>query len=87
VLEPRTGRVLGNFGDWDIVASDTVPRTLYGIYRVPRQSTIYYGVLDPDRRTATILGRGEAVFGSCQTSADALICRLNDASVAIWPLR
>ena len=44
-------------------------------------------VLDPARRTATILGRGEAVQGSCQTSADALVCRLNDASVAIWRLR
>jgi hypothetical protein len=87
VLEPRTGRVLGSFGNWDVVTSDTVPRTLYGIHLVPGQSTIYYGTLDPVRRTATILGRGEAVFGSCQTSADALVCRLNDASVALWRLR
>jgi hypothetical protein len=87
VLEPRTGRVLGNFGNWDVVSSDTVQHTLYAIHLVPGQSTIYYGTLDPVRRTATILGRGEEVSGSCQTSADALVCRLNDASVAIWRLR
>jgi hypothetical protein len=87
VLEPRTGRVLGTFGNWNVVVSDTVPRTLYGIHLVPGQSTIFYGRLDPVRRTATILGRGEAVNGNCQTSADALVCRLVDASVGIWQLR
>jgi outer membrane protein assembly factor BamB len=87
VLDPLTGRVLGNFGNWDVIPSDTVPQTLYGIHLVPGASTIYYGTLDPVRRTASILGRGEAVQGSCQTSSDALICRLNDASVAIWKLR
>jgi hypothetical protein len=87
VLEPRTGRVLGTFGEWDVVASDSVPRTLYGIHLVAGQNAIFYGTLDPARRTATILGRGEAVNGSCQTSADALICRLVDASVEIWRLR
>jgi hypothetical protein len=87
VLDPRTGRVLGSFGNWDVVTSDTVPATLYGIHLVPGESTIYYGTLDPVRRTATILGRGEEVSGNCQASADALVCRLNDASVAVWKLR
>jgi hypothetical protein len=87
VLEPRTGRVLGTFGNWNVVASDTVPRTLYGVHLVPGQNTIFYGTLDPARRTATILGRGEAVNGNCQTSADALVCRLPDAAVGIWRLR
>jgi hypothetical protein len=87
VLDPRTGRVVGDFGNWDTVASDTVPDQLYGIYKVPGQNTIIYGVLDPDRRTARILGSGTGVFGNCQASADALICRLVDASVAIWRLR
>jgi hypothetical protein len=87
VLDPRTGQVFGSFGSWDVIGSDSAPRTLYGIHLVPGQSTILYGRLDPARRTATILGRGEAVTGSCQTSADALICRLADASVAIWRLR
>ena len=87
VLEPRTGRVLGTFGNWDVVTSDSVQSTLYGIHLVPGENTILYGTLDPARRTATILGRGEAVNGNCQTSADALICRRADASVAIWRLR
>lgn len=87
VLDPRTGEVLGDFGSWAVVASDTVQRTLYGIHLIPGQSTMWYGTLDPARRTATILGRGDAVFGSCQTAAGALICRLNDASVAVWRLR
>jgi hypothetical protein len=87
VLDPRTGRVLGTFGNWDVVTSDTVPDPLYGIYTVPGQNTIFYGVLDPERRTTTILGRADQVSGGCQTSADALVCRLVDASVAIWRLR
>ncbi|MEV6843987.1 hypothetical protein [Actinoplanes sp. NPDC051411] len=87
VLEPRTGRVLGTFGGWDVVASDSVQPTLYGIHLVPGQNTIFYGALDPVRRSATILGRAEAVNGNCQTSADALVCRRADASVGIWQLR
>jgi hypothetical protein len=87
VLEPRTGRVLGDFGKWETIASDTVPDQLYGIYTVPGQDVVFYGVLDPARRTVRILGTGERVSGGCQTSVDALVCRLVDASVAIWRLR
>jgi hypothetical protein len=87
VLDPRTGRVLGNFGNWEPIGAGAAPGSLYGIHLVPGQSTLLYGVLDSARRTATILGRGEAVFGSCESSAGALVCRLNDASVAIWRLR
>jgi hypothetical protein len=87
VLDPRTGRVLGDFGNWDMVAADVVPDQLYGVYTVPGGNSIFYGVLDPDRRTVHILGSGPSVTGNCQTSAGALICRLADASVAIWRLR
>ena len=87
VLDPRTGRVLGDFGKWETIASDAVPDQLYGIYTVPGQDVIFYGVLDPARRTVRILGTGERVSGNCQTSVGALVCRLVDASVAIWRLR
>jgi hypothetical protein len=86
VLDPRTGRVLGDFGSWDVAASDGVPEPVYGTYTVRGQDRIYYGVLDPARRSARILGVGDRVSGDCQTSAGALICRLLDASVAIWQL-
>ncbi len=87
VLDPRTGRVLGDFGKWEMITSDTVPDQLYGLYTVPGRDVIFYGVLDPARRSVHILGTGERVSGNCQTSADALVCRLVDASVAIWRLR
>jgi hypothetical protein len=87
VLDPRTGRVLGDFGNWDMAASDTVPDQLYGVYTVPGQNVIFYGVLDPDQRRVQILGSGSQVSGNCQTSVGALVCRLVDASVAIWRLR
>jgi hypothetical protein len=87
VLDPRTGRVLGDFGKWETIASDTVPDQLYGLYTVPGEDVMFYGVLDPARRTVRILGSGTRVSGNCQTSVDALICRLIDASVAIWRLR
>jgi len=87
VLDPRTGRVLGDFGNWEMVPSDTVPDQLYVVYTAPGRDTIVYGVLDPGRRSARILGTGEQVSGGCLTSVGALICRLVDASVAIWRLR
>jgi hypothetical protein len=87
VLDPRTGRVLGDFGNWDMVDSDAVRDQLYGVYTVPGQDVIFYGVMDPAHRTVRILGSGGNVSGNCQTTEDTLVCRLVDASIAIWRLR
>ena len=35
----------------------------------------------------SILGSGTSVSGSCEIGPDVLLCRLVDASVALWRLR
>jgi hypothetical protein len=85
VIDPATGLPLGNFGRWQGLGPAPGGQ-VYGKLDAGRYR-MFYGRLDPVRRTATILGRGEAVNGNCQTSADALVCRLADASVGIWRLR
>lgn len=85
VLDPATGRALGNFGDWQGLghAGDGL---VYGKRDLRGQHTIWYGVLDPATRHVRILGSADRVSGGCETSADAMICRLVDASVAVWRL-
>ncbi|NMO54191.1 hypothetical protein HH310_23780 [Actinoplanes sp. TBRC 11911] len=86
VLDPDTGRVLGDFGRWEARgrASDG---TVYGTLDVPDTHRMFYGVLDPATRHVRILGSGTSVSGSCEIGPDVLLCRLLDASIALWPLR
>jgi hypothetical protein len=54
---------------------------------VPGEDVLWYGVLDPARRTVQIIGSADRISGDCQSSAGAMICRLVDASVAVYRLR
>jgi hypothetical protein len=84
VLDPRTGRLLGDFGSWQALGP-AGGGLLYGVrldgYRM------LYGTLDPATRQATVLGSGDRVSNGCQTTGAVLLCRLIDASIAVWPLR
>ena len=86
VLDPRTGQVLGNFGAWEGLgpAGDGL---LYGRREVRGDYRVFYGVLDPADRSVDVLGLADRVSGGCETSAGVLVCRLVDASVAVWRLR
>jgi hypothetical protein len=86
VLDPRSGRALGNFGAWQGLgpAGDGL---LWGKRETPGQYHVYYGLLDPADRSIDVLGRADRVSGGCETGADVLVCRLVDASVAVWRLR
>jgi hypothetical protein len=85
VLDPATGRVLGNFGDWQGIgpAGDGL---IYGKLDIRGAYVMWYGVLDPATRRVRILGRADRVSGGCETGAGVMMCRLVDASIAVWRL-
>jgi hypothetical protein len=84
VVDPATGRVRGDFGKWQSLSPAAPDGTVIGL----RQSgdTVYWGRLDPARLTTEVLGVADHISSDCQTTAEVLICRRTDASVAIWPL-
>jgi hypothetical protein len=87
VLDPRTGRLFGDFGTWQGlgVAGDT--GLIWGQRDVPGSYQVFYGRLDPTDRSVEVLGRADRVSGGCETGAEVMVCRLVDASVAVWRLR
>jgi hypothetical protein len=86
VLDAATGQALGNFGDWKRLGS-AGNGMLYGLREDRDTHRIHYGVLDPATRAVHLLGAADRVSGGCETGAAVLICRLVDASVAVWDLR
>jgi hypothetical protein len=86
VLDPATGRVVGDFGPWQGLGPDGDTGLLYGKRDAERGYQLWYGVLDPATRRIRLLGSADRVSGGCETSAGAMICRLVDASVAVWRL-
>ena len=86
ILDPATGRALGDFGRWDYLGPAGGGR-FYGKIDVRGEYRVHYGVLDPATRGIRVLGTADEVSNSCQTAAGLLVCRLIDASVALWPLR
>jgi putative pyrroloquinoline-quinone binding quinoprotein len=86
ILDAATGRVLGDFGSWQALALGPSPGLLYGKRELAGKYVVWYGVLDPRTRRSSILGSAERVSGDCEFTPDAFICRLVDASVAVWEL-
>lgn len=85
VLDPDTGRALGDFGAWEVRGLGP-EGTVYGTLDVPGTYKIFYGVLDPATRHVHLLGSGSSVSGSCEIGPGVLLCRLLDASIALWRL-
>ena len=86
VLDPVTGRVVGDFGVWQLVGASGGDGTAYGIWQIPGGHKIFYGVLDPATRGVRVLGSGQRVSTGCEIGAGVLVCRLIDASIAVWRL-
>lgn len=85
VLDPATGRELGGFGDWRALGAPG-RGTVYGTLDLHDGYRLLYGVLDPVTRRARVLGSADKVSGGCEVGAGVLMCRLVDASVALWRL-
>ena len=86
VVDPATGRQLGDFGDWERLGPAGADGLVYGKLDTPDRNRIRYGELDPATRRVRPLGSADGVSGGCETGARVLICRLVDASIAVWRL-
>ncbi|MGK5678535.1 hypothetical protein [Actinoplanes sp. URMC 104] len=86
VLDPATGKPRGDFGRWEYLAPAGDGR-FYAKLDVRGEYLVHYGLLDPETLSVRVLGTAADVSNSCQATAGLLICRLIDASVALWPLR
>jgi hypothetical protein len=86
VVDTRTGRVLGDFGQWQLIGSSQAGGTVVGLRQRSGDNAVFYARLNPAKLSLRLLGVAESVSGDCQTTAEVLICRRMDATVGIWRL-
>ncbi|XVU24006.1 PQQ-binding-like beta-propeller repeat protein [Actinoplanes sp. CA-054009] len=86
LLDPATGRAVGDFGRWESLGR-TADGMIYGKIDVRGEYVLYYGLLDPSEQAIRVTGAASGVSGNCRAAEGVLICRLVDASVGVWPLR
>ena len=87
VLDPRDGRVRGDFGTWRPIGTGRADGTMVGLRELPVESVVWYALLDPGTLKVRVLGMADLVAGDCRPATDVLICRRLDASVGLWPLK
>lgn len=87
VLDPVSGRVLGNFGQWHAIGAAAGDGTVIGLRERLIDNVVWYAMLDPATQGVRLLGRADDVSGDCQTTTGVLVCRRTDASVGIWTLK
>jgi hypothetical protein len=87
VLDPGSGRVLGDFGTWRPIGDRRPDGTVYGLREDGADDTVWYARLDPESLAVRVLGRADRISGDCRATADVLVCRRIDASVGIWQLK
>jgi len=86
VLDPRTGRRLGDFGNWHSGGEPRPDGTVIGLRQKSGQDVVWFASLNPATRAVRVLGSADRVSGDCHTTAEVLVCRRLDASVGIWSL-
>jgi hypothetical protein len=86
VVEPETGALHGDFGEWRTAGTVRADGTVVGLRQRIGDDVVFYALLNPGTLAARLLGEATYVSGDCQPTTDVLVCRRLDASVAIWPL-
>jgi hypothetical protein len=84
VLDSGTGRLRGSLRPWQTIGAARPGGGVVVLRAESSAGLVWYGVLDPVRLSARLLGVAERVYGDCQTTPDVLVCRRLDASVGIW---
>ncbi|MEV6494498.1 hypothetical protein AB0M20_38630 [Actinoplanes sp. NPDC051633] len=87
VLDPATGRVLGDFGKWQALGEPAADGTVIAQRKKTSDNIVWYARLDPATQGVRVLGKAERVAGDCQATTDVLICRRIEATVGIWSLK
>jgi hypothetical protein len=86
VVEPVTGAVRGDFGDWRSAGPVRADGTVVGLRQRIGDDVVFYALLNPATLGIRLLGTATTVSGDCQATTEVLVCRRIDAGVAIWPL-
>jgi hypothetical protein len=86
VVDPRTGRRLGDFGDWRSGGDPRPDGTVIGLRQNSGEDVVWFASLNPATLAVRVLGSAERVSGDCRTTTEVLVCRRLDASVGIWSL-
>lgn len=83
LLDPATGRPLGDFGGWRaVIGTDGALR--YALHPATTANDYWFGELDPAHATVRILGEATQISGHCDVSAGSLIYHRSDGSIAVW---
>ncbi|GID97097.1 hypothetical protein ACFQFC_30795 [Amorphoplanes digitatis] len=86
VVEPDTGLLHGDFGEWRSAGAVRADGTIVGLRQRLGDDVVFYAMLNPATLAVRVLGSATFVSGDCQPTTDVLVCRRIDASVAVWPL-
>jgi hypothetical protein len=86
VVEPETGALHGDFGEWRLAGTVRADGTVVGLRQRIGDDVVFYALLNPETLAVRVLGSATFVSGDCQPTTDVLVCRRLDASVAVWPL-
>jgi hypothetical protein len=86
VVEPDTGLLHGDFGEWRSTGAARADGTVVGLRQRIGDDVVFYALLNPETMAVRVLGSATYVSGDCRPTTDVLVCRRIDASVAVWPL-
>ena len=86
VLDPDTGRTLGELGAWQVPSPRPRGSRLTGV-RVGPDGRAWVADLDVATRTVRVLGVLHDVSGDCGLGGETLYCRRLDGSIGMWRLR
>ncbi|GAA2543617.1 hypothetical protein GCM10010435_09810 [Winogradskya consettensis] len=82
ILDGATGKRLADFGRWRLTGAIRADGT--AIVTHLTGDVLNIGLLEPASRALRVLGAAGGISGDCDATADVLICRRVDASIAIW---
>lgn len=85
VLDPASGRTIGDLGGWRAVENSTRADLRYAVYLT--EGGAYFGTMDLARARVDVQGYAAGVNGSCQAGDGVLMCHRVDGAIGLYPLR
>lgn len=86
VLDPETGRQLGDFGPWSVVDSGRADGRVLATRRRVETGRTQVALLDPGTLTVRTVAMLDRISGECEVAGDVLLCRRLDSSLGVWTL-
>jgi outer membrane protein assembly factor BamB len=86
VLDPASGRQIGELGAWQAVGLPRADGRLLAVRTHLPTGRTQVALLDPATLTVRTLGMINKISGQCEAGPRVIICRRRDASVGVWRL-